>query len=191
MAQWIERWPAEWKIPGSIPVKGMYLGCGHIPVRGVQEAAGWWFSLIDVSNSLSFSLPPCKKINKIYIFLRRMHVKCLALGWHMGNSQEMWTIIWNPQFPFYHNLPVYPWTNPYEEANENMETINCPLMLGLSIINRVIENGPKLWKMKALSNSRYFGVCTWSLHMFDHRWLSVSGKAKLQSRYSQIRQCLL
>ncbi|XP_023609005.1 delta-aminolevulinic acid dehydratase isoform X6 [Myotis lucifugus] len=31
LAQWIEHWPADSRVPGSIPVKGMYLGCGHIP----------------------------------------------------------------------------------------------------------------------------------------------------------------
>ena len=34
LAQWIEHWPADRKLPGSIPVKGMYLGCRHIPDRG-------------------------------------------------------------------------------------------------------------------------------------------------------------
>ena len=23
LAQWIEHWPADWKVPGSLPVKGM------------------------------------------------------------------------------------------------------------------------------------------------------------------------
>ena len=55
LTQWIEHRPEDWKVPGSIPVKGMYLGCGD----GVQEAADQWFSLIDVSNSLSLSLPLC------------------------------------------------------------------------------------------------------------------------------------
>ncbi|XP_054580697.1 6-pyruvoyl tetrahydrobiopterin synthase isoform X3 [Eptesicus fuscus] len=26
--------PSDSRVPGSIPVKGMYLGCGHIPRRG-------------------------------------------------------------------------------------------------------------------------------------------------------------
>ena len=30
LAQWIERRTADWKVPGSILVKGMYFGCGHI-----------------------------------------------------------------------------------------------------------------------------------------------------------------
>lgn len=86
-----------------------------------------------------------------------MHVKCLALGWHIGSFQEMWTIIWKPQFPIHHHLE-YPWANHREEANENMETINCPQRLGLSIMKKVIENGPKLWKIKALNNTWYFCV---------------------------------
>ena len=59
---------ADWKVPGSIPVKGMYIGCGHIPSGGgVQEAAGWCFSLIDISSSLSLSLPLCKKSMICYL----------------------------------------------------------------------------------------------------------------------------
>ena len=73
LAQWIERWPADSRVPGSIPVKGMYVGCGYIPAGGVQEAADQCFSLIHVSNSLSLSLPLCKKINKKrYIFKKGM-----------------------------------------------------------------------------------------------------------------------
>ena len=34
LAQWIEHWPVEWKVPGSILVKDMYLGCRHIPSGG-------------------------------------------------------------------------------------------------------------------------------------------------------------
>ena len=34
LAQWIERRLADWRVPGSIPVKGMYIGCGHIPSAG-------------------------------------------------------------------------------------------------------------------------------------------------------------
>ena len=41
---------------------------GTSPIGGMQEAAGRCFSLIDVSNSLSLSLPLCKKSIKIYIF---------------------------------------------------------------------------------------------------------------------------
>ncbi|XP_059522595.1 F-box only protein 17 isoform X1 [Myotis daubentonii] len=44
----------------------MYLDCGHICGGGVQEAAEPCFSLINVSNSLSLSLPLCKKSIKIY-----------------------------------------------------------------------------------------------------------------------------
>ena len=67
VAQWIERQPVDSRVLGSIPVKGMYLGFGHIPCRrGVQEAAGRCFSLIHVSSSLSLCLPLYKKINKIY-----------------------------------------------------------------------------------------------------------------------------
>lgn len=94
--------------------------------------------------------------------------------------------------PISPHLPVYSWAYHYE-ANENVETINSPWMLELSIITKVIQNEPKLWKIKDLNNSRFFLCCIWSLHMFDHRWLSISGKAwtvKLQSRYSQILQCL-
>ena len=53
LAQWIECWSADWKVSGSILVKSIYIGRGHIRVGGVQEAAGRCFSLIDVSSSLS------------------------------------------------------------------------------------------------------------------------------------------
>nr|KAF6324797.1 hypothetical protein mMyoMyo1_008263 [Myotis myotis] len=34
LAQWIECWPEDSRVPGLTPVKGMYLGCRHIPSRG-------------------------------------------------------------------------------------------------------------------------------------------------------------
>ena len=34
LAEWIERRFGDWEVPGSIPVKGMYLGCGHKPGGG-------------------------------------------------------------------------------------------------------------------------------------------------------------
>ena len=40
LAQWIERRSADWKVPGSIPVKGMYIGCRRIPGGGC--AGGNW-----------------------------------------------------------------------------------------------------------------------------------------------------
>ena len=40
LAQWIEHRPVDWRVPGSIPVKGMYLGWGHIPSR--RCAGGSW-----------------------------------------------------------------------------------------------------------------------------------------------------
>ena len=39
LAQWIEHLPADWWVPGLILVKGVYLGCGHIPSRRFEEAA--------------------------------------------------------------------------------------------------------------------------------------------------------
>ena len=44
LAQWIERQPEDSRVPGSIPVKGMYLGCGHIPSRGCAESS-WSMTL--------------------------------------------------------------------------------------------------------------------------------------------------
>ena len=60
LAQWIERRPADSKVPGSIPVKGMYLGFGHIPSRGCAGGS-WSMFLSHVSSSLFLSLPLCKK----------------------------------------------------------------------------------------------------------------------------------
>ncbi|KAK1346372.1 hypothetical protein QTO34_000226 [Cnephaeus nilssonii] len=34
LARWMERRPADWRVPGLIPVGGMYLGFGHIPRPG-------------------------------------------------------------------------------------------------------------------------------------------------------------
>ncbi|XP_070287706.1 plasminogen receptor (KT) isoform X3 [Myotis yumanensis] len=31
LAQWMEHRPADSRVPGSIPVTGMYLGCRHVP----------------------------------------------------------------------------------------------------------------------------------------------------------------
>ena len=56
------------KGPGFDSSQGHVLGIS--PVGGVQEAADQWLSLIDVSKSLSLSLPLCTKSIKIYIFLK-------------------------------------------------------------------------------------------------------------------------
>ena len=82
LAKWIERRLGDWRAPGLIPVKGMYLGCWHIPSGGVQEAADRWLSLIDVSNSLSLSLPLCTKSIK-YIFLKRVRFL-----WHISDHRN-------------------------------------------------------------------------------------------------------
>ena len=34
VAQWIEVWPANQRVAGSIPSQGTYLSCGQIPVEG-------------------------------------------------------------------------------------------------------------------------------------------------------------
>ena len=44
LAQWIEHRPADWKVPGSIPGKGMCLSCGHIPSAGC--ARGSWSMIL-------------------------------------------------------------------------------------------------------------------------------------------------
>ena len=56
LAQWVEHWPADSKVPGLILVKGMYISCGHIPSGGRGGAGGAVCrrQLIDVSLSLMF-----------------------------------------------------------------------------------------------------------------------------------------
>ena len=59
VAQWIEHWPANQKVAGSIPSQGTCLGCGPGPQWGTYERQ----QHIDVS--LSPSLPPLSlKVNK-------------------------------------------------------------------------------------------------------------------------------
>ena len=57
MAQWIERWPANQRVTGSIPSQGTCVGCRPGPQCEGQPH-------IDVSLSLSPSLPLSLKINK-------------------------------------------------------------------------------------------------------------------------------
>ena len=66
VAQWIELWPANQRVAGSIPNQGICLGCGPCP----QQEACEMQSHINVSlPSLSPSLPLSLKINK-YSFLK-------------------------------------------------------------------------------------------------------------------------
>ena len=44
VAQWIERWPVNPRVAGSIPSQGTFLGCGPDPQLGACES-----QLIDVS----------------------------------------------------------------------------------------------------------------------------------------------
>ena len=37
VAQWIEHWPANQRVTGSIPSQGTCLGCGPGPLCGVHE----------------------------------------------------------------------------------------------------------------------------------------------------------
>ena len=62
VAQWIEQWPANQRVTGSIPSQGIFLGCGPDQVPSVGHARGNHTLLF---LSLSFSLPfPLSKINK-------------------------------------------------------------------------------------------------------------------------------
>ncbi|KAK1346378.1 hypothetical protein QTO34_000233 [Cnephaeus nilssonii] len=65
LAQWIERQPADQRVPGSIPVKGMHLGCRLLPGPGPGTGGNqsMRFSHIEVSLCLSLSLPLSLKIN--------------------------------------------------------------------------------------------------------------------------------
>ncbi|ELK23587.1 Transmembrane 4 L6 family member 18 [Myotis davidii] len=67
LAQWIELQPWTQESQVRFQSRACTLVAGTSPVGDVQEAADRCFSLIDVSNSLSFSLPLCKKSIK-YIF---------------------------------------------------------------------------------------------------------------------------
>ena len=60
VAMWIERWPANRKVTGSIPTEGMCLGGRPGPKLGACER-----ELIDsMFLSLSFSLPSLLSKNK-------------------------------------------------------------------------------------------------------------------------------
>ena len=65
VAQWIEHWPVNQRVMGSIPGQGTYLGYGLGPWLGVCER-----QLMDVSlthwcfSPLSPSLPLSLKVNK-------------------------------------------------------------------------------------------------------------------------------
>ena len=78
MAQWIERWPASQGVAGSIPSQGTCLGCAPDPHLGLPE----WQPPIDVSLTLSPSLPLSLKINKIFKkSICVIHLtKCYAIG---------------------------------------------------------------------------------------------------------------
>lgn len=63
LARWIERQAEDWKVPGSILVKGMYLGCRHIPSRGC--AGGSWLMFLS-QWCFWFSLSVKKSIKCIF-----------------------------------------------------------------------------------------------------------------------------
>ena len=54
VAQWIECWPGNQRVAGSIPSWGTYLGCG----TGPQQGAHKWQPHIEVSLPLLLSLFP-------------------------------------------------------------------------------------------------------------------------------------
>ena len=61
-AQWIEHWPVNQRVSGSIPSQGTCLGCGPgYPVWGLQEATKHW-----CFSPLSFSLPSSRSKNKYF-----------------------------------------------------------------------------------------------------------------------------
>ena len=61
VAQWIERWPANHRVPSSIPSWGTCLGCRPGSQYGVQEKQPY-VELMFLSLPPSFSLP--LEINK-------------------------------------------------------------------------------------------------------------------------------
>ena len=53
VAYWIEHWPADWKVTGSIPSQGTCLGCRPGPWLGVYER-----QLVSINVFLPLFLPP-------------------------------------------------------------------------------------------------------------------------------------
>ena len=68
MTLWIEHWPVNRKVTGSILSQGTCLGFGPVShLEAVQEATSQCFSLTLMFLSLSLSLPPLfLKMNKIF-----------------------------------------------------------------------------------------------------------------------------
>ena len=70
VAQWIECWPANQSVAGSILSHGTYLGCGSGPQLGTWERQPH----VDVSLPLSPYLPLSLKINKYLKKKNLVHV---------------------------------------------------------------------------------------------------------------------
>ena len=68
VAQWIEYWLVNQRVTSSIPRQGTCLGCEPGPQMGACKKQPH----IDVSLSLSFSLPsPCSKNKFLKIFYKK------------------------------------------------------------------------------------------------------------------------
>lgn len=69
VAQWVKHPPADRSVAGSVPVRGTCLGCGPVPIWGVQGADDPCFSCtLTFLFLFFFSLPLSvkQKINKIF-----------------------------------------------------------------------------------------------------------------------------
>ena len=100
MAQWIECWPVNQRVAGSISSQGTFLSCGPGPQWGVPKRQPH----IDVS--LPFFLPPFPsiKINIINtIFLKN---QILHLHWTPVSSFHIQA---NPKLPVMVTCKTYFW----------------------------------------------------------------------------------
>ena len=75
VAQWIERWPANWKVASLIPCQGMCLGCGPGLQLWARERQVIHVSLIHRFFSSSFSLLTLKITNKIFKKKKEKEIK--------------------------------------------------------------------------------------------------------------------
>nr|KAF6501081.1 hypothetical protein HJG59_008062 [Molossus molossus] len=64
LAQWLERRPADQRVPSSVPAKSMYLGCRFVPGPGWSRVGGDHLMFLSHINvSLSLFLPLALMIN--------------------------------------------------------------------------------------------------------------------------------
>ena len=81
VARWIEHWPVNQKVAGSIPSQSTYLGCGQAPSWGVQEETNCCVSY----TSMFLSLSPFPSKNTIFLKIHQFGKFFKYLGiWQMS-----------------------------------------------------------------------------------------------------------